>query len=208
MVVERPDLARLHLLRAEEVEDRRLHVLVHDPVVASRLGDAHLATVEGCNGLCGCHAFPFVGYGRRDRRRTRWLRAVRFRPYGCVVIERCWRCNAEMEWRHGTWQCPRCRFKLGCCEGKPQTACDAPQSTKRSDAARDAIGSASCASRSSCSPVCSLRRVRGAARPGAQRGGSPAASRRERGDRADVGTTFYPRRVRSGGRSSPKRTCR
>ncbi len=31
-----------------------------------------------------------------------------------------------MEWRHGTWQCPRCRFKLGCCEGEPQTNCDAP----------------------------------------------------------------------------------
>jgi hypothetical protein len=28
-----------------------------------------------------------------------------------------------MEWRHGTWQCGRCRFKLGCCEGEPQTAC-------------------------------------------------------------------------------------
>jgi len=26
-----------------------------------------------------------------------------------------------MEWRHGTWQCPRCRFKLGCCEGEPQS---------------------------------------------------------------------------------------
>jgi hypothetical protein len=23
-----------------------------------------------------------------------------------------------MEWRHGTWQCPRCRFKVGCCEGE------------------------------------------------------------------------------------------
>jgi len=22
-----------------------------------------------------------------------------------------------MEWRHGTFQCPRCRFKVGCCEG-------------------------------------------------------------------------------------------
>jgi len=22
-----------------------------------------------------------------------------------------------MEWRHQTWQCPVCRFKLGCCEG-------------------------------------------------------------------------------------------
>jgi hypothetical protein len=29
-----------------------------------------------------------------------------------------------MEWRHGTWQCARCRFKLGCCEGDPQTACE------------------------------------------------------------------------------------
>jgi hypothetical protein len=22
-----------------------------------------------------------------------------------------------MEWRHATLQCPRCRFKIGCCEG-------------------------------------------------------------------------------------------
>jgi hypothetical protein len=29
-----------------------------------------------------------------------------------------------MAWRHGTWQCPACRFKLGCCEGEPQSACD------------------------------------------------------------------------------------
>jgi hypothetical protein len=27
------------------------------------------------------------------------------------------RCGAAMEWRHGTFQCPRCRFKVGCCEG-------------------------------------------------------------------------------------------
>jgi hypothetical protein len=26
-----------------------------------------------------------------------------------------------MRWVHGTWQCPRCRFKLGCCEGEPQS---------------------------------------------------------------------------------------
>ena len=32
--------------------------------------------------------------------------------------ERCLRCAAAMEWRHGTWQCPRCRFKVGCCEGE------------------------------------------------------------------------------------------
>ena len=37
------------------------------------------------------------------------------------VTETCWRCAAAMEWRHGTWQCPRCRFKLGCCEGEPQS---------------------------------------------------------------------------------------
>jgi len=33
-------------------------------------------------------------------------------------IERCLRCGAPMEWRHQTWQCLRCRFKLGCCEGE------------------------------------------------------------------------------------------
>jgi hypothetical protein len=38
--------------------------------------------------------------------------------------ESCLRCGAGMEWRHGTWQCPTCRFKLGCCEG--QSPCDAP----------------------------------------------------------------------------------
>ncbi len=35
--------------------------------------------------------------------------------------ETCWRCGAEMSWIHGTWQCPRCRFKLGCCEGEPES---------------------------------------------------------------------------------------
>jgi hypothetical protein len=33
-------------------------------------------------------------------------------------VERCLRCSAPMEWRHQTWQCPVCRFKLGCCEGE------------------------------------------------------------------------------------------
>ena len=46
MVLERPDLARLHLACAEVVEDRRLHVAVDAPVVAVGLGDAHLAAVE------------------------------------------------------------------------------------------------------------------------------------------------------------------
>ena len=37
------------------------------------------------------------------------------------VGEPCLRCGVEMEWRHQTWQCPRCHFKIGCCEG------DAPE---------------------------------------------------------------------------------
>ena len=32
--------------------------------------------------------------------------------------ELCLRCGAPMEWRHATWQCARCLFKLGCCEGE------------------------------------------------------------------------------------------
>jgi hypothetical protein len=39
-------------------------------------------------------------------------------PLGTVpVAEPCLRCGAPMEWRHATLQCPRCRFKIGCCEG-------------------------------------------------------------------------------------------
>ena len=34
-----------------------------------------------------------------------------------TATEECLRCGATMEWRHGTFQCPRCRFKIGCCEG-------------------------------------------------------------------------------------------
>jgi hypothetical protein len=29
-----------------------------------------------------------------------------------------------MAWRHQTWQCDRCHFKLGCCEGQAPDACD------------------------------------------------------------------------------------
>ena len=36
--------------------------------------------------------------------------------------EPCWRCGAAMEWRHATLQCPRCRLKIGCCEG-PTAEC-------------------------------------------------------------------------------------
>jgi len=35
-----------------------------------------------------------------------------------TAVERCLRCGASMEWVHQTWQCSRCRFKLGCCEGE------------------------------------------------------------------------------------------
>jgi hypothetical protein len=35
-----------------------------------------------------------------------------------TVKEICLRCGAEMEWRQSTWQCPRCKLKLGCCEGE------------------------------------------------------------------------------------------
>ena len=39
--------------------------------------------------------------------------------YGVTAVkEICLRCGAEMEWRQSTWQCPKCRFKLGCCEGE------------------------------------------------------------------------------------------
>jgi len=44
--------------------------------------------------------------------------------------ERCLRCAAAMEWRQQTWQCPRCRFKLGCCEGE-DVACAADEPAKR-----------------------------------------------------------------------------
>ena len=43
-----------------------------------------------------------------------------------VTVESCLRCGAAMEWRHGTWQCPRCRFKVGCCEGETGECRDDP----------------------------------------------------------------------------------
>ena len=39
-------------------------------------------------------------------------------PMPVAAPESCLRCGAVMEWRQQTWQCPRCRFKLGCCEGE------------------------------------------------------------------------------------------
>ena len=41
-----------------------------------------------------------------------------------MAVELCLRCGADMEWRHGTWQCPRCRLKLGCCEGEDVAGCE------------------------------------------------------------------------------------
>jgi hypothetical protein len=39
-------------------------------------------------------------------------------------VEMCWRCPTPMAFVHGSWRCPRCKFKIGCCEGDPQTNCD------------------------------------------------------------------------------------
>jgi len=47
------------------------------------------------------------------------------------AVERCLRCSAQMEWRHGTWQCPKCRFKLGCCEGEGCASSGWPASDRR-----------------------------------------------------------------------------
>jgi hypothetical protein len=40
--------------------------------------------------------------------------------------EPCLRCGAAMDWRHQTWQCPRCLFKIGCCEGDAPADCAKP----------------------------------------------------------------------------------
>jgi hypothetical protein len=76
-----------------------------------------------------------VWQGGRARARPRAVdpRAALRSP----VTESCWRCGAEMQWRQSTWQCPRCHFKLGCCEGEPQSACESEQ---RADVPADAVG--------------------------------------------------------------------
>jgi len=40
--------------------------------------------------------------------------------------ESCLRCGSAMDWRHQTWQCPRCLFKIGCCEGDAPGDCARP----------------------------------------------------------------------------------
>ena len=39
-----------------------------------------------------------------------------------TATETCPRCSAEMEWRHGTFQCPKCRFKLDAVKARRVTA--------------------------------------------------------------------------------------
>ena len=75
---------------------------------------------------------------RQQRETTFCGYGVRAAAYSAPVAEseRCWRCSAEMEWRHGTWQCPRCRLKLGCCEGEPQDCGDVAADPVRVESAR------------------------------------------------------------------------
>jgi hypothetical protein len=47
-----------------------------------------------------------------------WSGPLRSLAFVTGYVEKCLRCGAAMDWRHQTWQCPRCRFKLGCCEGQ------------------------------------------------------------------------------------------
>ena len=59
-------------------------------------------------------------------------------PYagGVTEVEMCWRCPTPMAFVHGTWQCPNCKFKLGCCEGDPQTCTDVPLDRPRVESTR------------------------------------------------------------------------
>ena len=65
-----------------------------------------------------------------------------------ATAESCLRCGAAMQWLHQTWQCPRCRFKLGCCEGGEP--CEvAADSAPRAHAARRAAAPVATAARRS-----------------------------------------------------------
>ena len=93
-----------------------------DPKHAEQGAERTRTAVRGFAGLC---------LTTRPRRRERGHGsrvALYARPM--ADAEKCLRCSADMEWRHGTWQCPRCRFKLGCCEG--QSPCDKPSSVSSS----------------------------------------------------------------------------
>ena len=68
---------------------------------------------------------PGLSSGARDRAaETSSPTTVGDRPPGQSAVEPCWRCGTPMEWRHATLQCPRCHFKIGCCEG-PTAECSA-----------------------------------------------------------------------------------
>jgi hypothetical protein len=58
-----------------------------------------------------------------------------------------------MQWRHGTWQCPVCRLKLGCCEGEPQGSPEAAP-VYRPGVAGFAGGASSLAGSPEAAPVC------------------------------------------------------
>ena len=44
----------------------------------------------------------------------RFVESTNEKPQGS---EMCPRCFEIMEWRHGCYQCPYCRYKAGCCDG-------------------------------------------------------------------------------------------
>ena len=67
---------------------------------------------------------------------TRRTSAVCPRLDDVAEVEMCWRCPTPMAFVHGTWQCPRCKFKLGCCEGDPQTNCEAQPAVATPSTAR------------------------------------------------------------------------
>jgi hypothetical protein len=72
------------------------------------------------------------GGGERDEQsgdpdpndRTVTVRPIPYPRSTMTEVEMCWRCPTPMAWVQSTWQCPRCHFKLGCCEGEPQNCTD------------------------------------------------------------------------------------
>lgn len=84
---------------------------------------------DGSGRVRGRLAVGQVGaWGCRQRRSLHFLQlvtepALTSAPNAPVShAEPCWRCGTAMEWRHATLQCPRCHFKIGCCEG-PTAEC-------------------------------------------------------------------------------------
>ena len=99
-----------------------------------------------------------------------------------ATVERCLRCSAAMEWRHQTWQCPRCRFKIGCCEGEGSPdACQSQRPPRLrgvpAEGRSEAPGSSARATRRAASPsvpsttllALALRRVKTCREEGVRR---------------------------------------